>query len=57
MSSTNQTEMDLSFSSNIDLQVDYELKTEEHEFRSLASIFVLVLLGVHFIYGYLRFQR
>ena len=49
--------MDLTISSDENLQVDYELKAEEHEFRGLASVFILVLLLVHFIYGYLRYSR
>ena len=49
--------MELAVSSDENLQVDYELKAEEHEFRGLASVFILVLLLVHFIYGYLRYAR
>ena len=47
----------LSFSSNEPIKSIHVLTVEEHQFRGIASAFILVLLGIFLIHLYLRYKR
>ena len=45
------------FDSEIKTKTVHTLTVEEHEFRGIASAFILVLLAIYLFYSYLRYKR
>ena len=54
---SNNEEARISFSSNVDVKSVHVLTVEEHQFRGIASAFILVLLGIYLVHGFLRYKR
>ena len=48
---------ELTFSSEIDEKSVHTLTAAEHEFRGIASAYILILLAIYLLYSYLRFKR